>query len=317
MEKRTRSWRRGGRRALLGTLAALVGAAGLTACAVPDPVLPQYPPVGPVRVATSEVIGHEVVTDIYGLALRRAGALVQFGEPGGTTEDAYGRVVSQESNFTTGYTGVIAAEADGAAGAATSSEAVFEEMESALPDGLVAGPMAKAQDKPGLFVSQHTRDTLGIARMSDLAGKCGTLRLGASSANATDEDLRRALRGYDCAFADVTTRFSSPYDVREAVRGGTIGTGAAYSTDPVLFPGDMVFLDDDRELVRAQNLVPVFAEGLLGDEQMAALRKVSTKLTTREVVSLNAAVESGRTPPIVAASGWLNANGFDTPLDSG
>jgi len=305
--------------AAVGGLVVGIGAAVLGGCAVPDPVLPQYPDVGPVKVTSSSVIGHEVVTDIYGLALRRAGALVEFTDSEGSTSDAYDRVASGDAGFTTAYTGQLLSDLEGATGegSPTSEEGVRDAMVDALPEGLVAGPMAKAEDKPEVFVTKHTQDTMGLSAMSDLAGRCGDLRLASTAANAEDPDLQQALRGYDCSFSSVDSSFTSPYDIRDTVRGGRAGAGIAFSTDPTLFPPDLIPLEDDRQLVRAQNFVPIFDEGLLGDDQMAALRKVSAKLTTQEVVSLNASVESGRTPAIVAASGWLNGNGFDSALDAG
>lgn len=304
----------------MGVCAAAVLALG--ACAVPNDMVPTYPSNVPLVVQPSELIEHEVLTDVYALALRREGVLVQIEEPAGTTTEATDEVLEGEANFTVGYSGQLLDDVAGANPAASSTTAmspveVYDELEASLPDSVSVGPAARGQDKPVVVVTEHTANTMGVRTMSDLSGKCGDLRLAASEANATDPAVRGALRGYGCQFSEVDNTFPNPAEIREALRRGDVGAGLAYSSDPSLFPPDMIRLDDDRNLIKAQTPVPLFTAGALSDEEQEVLAKVSRKMSTQEMTRLNANVESGRTHAIAAASGWLNDNGFESSLDAG
>ena len=294
----------------------------LAACAVPNDMVPTYPSNDPLTVAPSEVIGHEVLTDVYALALRRGGVLVEIAEPAGTTTDASDKVLDGESDFTIGYSGqllddVEGADSSAAADSAMSATEVYEQLEESLPESVSVGPAARGQDKPVVVVTEHTSTTMDVHAMSDLSGRCGELRLAVLPNTARAPDLRRALRGYDCQFSDVVTDYPNPTEIREALRRGEVGAGITYSSDPALAPPDMIRLDDDRNLIRAQTPVPMFTSGSLRDEDLEILAKVSRKMTTKEMITLNAAVESGRTHAIAAASAWLNDNGFESSLDAG
>ena len=301
---------------------AVAAAGALAACAVPNDMVPTYPSNDPLTVAPSEVIGHEVLTDVYALALRREGVLVEIAEPSGTTTDATDRVLSGASDFTIGYSGqllddVEGADSSGSADSAMSATEVYEQLEDSLPDDVSVGPAARGQDKPVVFVTENTSTTMDVRTMSDLSGRCDALRLAVSPQTARAPEVRSALRGYDCQFSDVVTDYPNPTEIREALRRGDVGAGITYSSDPALFPPDMIRLDDDRNLIRAQTPVPVFASGSLSEEDQEVLAKVSRKMTTQEMITLNSAVESGRTHAIAAASAWLNDNGFESSLDAG
>ena len=294
----------------------------LGACAVPNDMVPTYPSNDPLVVQGSELIEHEVLTDVYALALRREGVLVQIEEPKGTTTEATDEVLDGEADFTVGYSGQLLDDVEGASSTGSASSAmsavqVYDELTKALPDTVTAGPAARGQDKPVVVVTEHTASTMGVRTMSDLAGKCGDLRLAASEHNALDPAVRNALRGYDCQFSDVDNNFPNPGEIREALRRGDVGAAIFYSSDPSLFPPDMIRLDDDKNLIKAQTPVPLFTAGALSDDAQKTLAKVSRKMTTQEMIKLNANVESGRTHAIAAASGWLNDNGFESSLDAG
>ena len=309
------------RRVRVGVCAA-AATSTLAACAVPNDMVPTYPSRDALTVAPSEVIGHEVLTDVYALALRREGVLVEIAEPSGTTTGATDKVLAGTSDFTIGYSGQLLDDVEGAdysasADAPMSATEVYEQLEDSVPDTVSVGPAARGQDKPVVVVTEHTSTTMGVRTMSDLSGRCDDLRLAVSPQTAHAPEVRSALRGYDCQFSDVVTDYPNPTEIREALRRGDVGAGITYSSDPALFPPDMIRLDDDRNLIQAQTPVPVFTNGSLSEEDQEVLAKVSRKMSTKEMSKLNAAVESGRTHAIAAASGWLNDNGFESSLDAG
>ena len=131
------------RRVRVGVCAA-AATSTLAACAVPNDMVPTYPSRDALTVAPSEVIGHEVLTDVYALALRREGVLVEIAEPSGTTTDATDKVLAGTSDFTIGYSGQLLDDVEGADSSASadspmSATEVYEQLEDSLPDTVSVG----------------------------------------------------------------------------------------------------------------------------------------------------------------------------------
>lgn len=292
--------------AVAGVMACVMTAA---ACSVPNEVIPAHEKTPVITFALSDTIEHEIVTEIYAFALKREEYRIEMLVPDGTTAEAYDKVVAGDAGFTVVYTGDVLRRSDPENPAVASAD-VYAAMRGVLPSGVEAGEMSPAQDKPAVVVTEHTSETLGLQTMSDLQGRCGELKLAATPNIAVDPEIRTALRGYDCQFADVDTGMERPGDVVFRLREGTAGAGLINSTDPTLYPQDMITLSDDRELVPAQNLVPVFADGVLTEQARKLVDEISAKLTTAEVASINAAAESGKVPMVTVANAWLDDNGF-------
>lgn len=286
-----------------------VAAAMATGCSVPNEVIPAHEKTPIISFALSETIEHEIVTEIYAFALKREEYRVQMLVPSGTSGEAFDAVAEGNAGFTVAYTGDVLRRYHPDS-TAVRPEDVYAAMRQSLPEELEAGQATPAEDKPAVVVTEHTSQTLGLRTMSDLEGRCGTLRLAATPQIALDPDIRTALRGYDCQFAEVDNSLPRPGDVVFRLREGTAGAGLIYATDPTLFPPDMITLGDDRELVPAQNLVPVFARDGLDDAARELVDEISAKLTTAEVAALNAAAESGKVPVVTVANAWLDDNGY-------
>lgn len=279
-------------------------------CAVPNPIIPTHENQPVITVAVAETIEHEIVTQLYAFALSRAGYRVQIGQPQGDSAAAYAAVTSGQASMTVVYTGDVVRRAPGGADAPAPLNPAdsYAAMLAALPPSLTAGEPSRAEDKPAAVVSRNTSITWGLRTMSDLSGRCEQLRLASTPAIALEDDIRSALRGYDCQFASVDNSKPRPRDVVDALRAGTAGVGLVYSTDPVLYPDDIVTLTDDQHLVAAENMVPVFATGMLNDEERDVIDAVSAVLTTDDVTTLNAQVESGRVPVVAVVTNWLTDN---------
>jgi osmoprotectant transport system substrate-binding protein len=104
----------------------------------------------------------------------------------------------------------------------------------------------------------------------------------------------------------------------EALKGGNIGVGLLFTSDPAIAAEGFVLLADDRGLQLADNLVPVVRDELVEADPLAAdvLNGIMAKLSQAELTGLNKAViVDGQTPAEVAAA-WLQANGFMGDVDS-
>lgn len=93
-----------------------------------------------------------------------------------------------------------------------------------------------------------------------------------------------------------------------ALKGGDADIAVAFSNSPYVDDPDLVVLEDDRAMLAADNIVPVFRRSLLtlhGTAIADALDDLSALLTPEAVQGLDGAVGGGQTPD-EAARNWLD-----------
>ncbi|MGC5413244.1 glycine betaine ABC transporter substrate-binding protein, partial [Streptomyces sp. DT225] len=74
---------------------------------------------------------------------------------------------------------------------------------------------------------------------------------------------------------------------------------------------DLVFLDDDKKLQNADNVLPVLNAKDAGDQEIAdALGKLTGALTTEDLAQLNRKVDAERAKPADVAREYLQSKGL-------
>ena len=306
-----RTQQRGGvGRGAATVVAALTLLAPLTGCQTGDSVIATHSDDPLVVIETADFGEVELVGAILSNALTREGYRVSLRSQAGTQEQVLDAVTSGDADLTVGFTGELLARHDRSS-TARSSEEVYTAMMAALPEGVTAGDPAPAEDAPAYVVSRHTSETLGLRVMSDLAGRCGQLGLGARAEVLADTELSQQVgQAYDCSFGRREELPSNPREVARALESGRVGVGVVQSTDPVLSLPDMVRLTDDAEAITAQNLVPVFAKGSLSRGQLDLVNRIFGELTDEGLQELLRGVEYGTATPAALATYWLDEHGY-------
>jgi osmoprotectant transport system substrate-binding protein len=99
----------------------------------------------------------------------------------------------------------------------------------------------------------------------------------------------------------------------QALAAGYIGAALLFTTDPSISARHLVVLADDHGLQPAENVTPLVrrdAVARYGPSLLAVLNKVSARLDTGTLRSLDARVEmAGQNARLVARS-WLRARGL-------
>ncbi len=179
--------------------------------------------------------------------------------------------------------------------------------------GLVALDPARAQNQNGFVLTTSTATELGVRTLSELREHAASLRFG-----GPQECPRRPLclaglqRTYGLRFADVVPLDAGGPLTLQALRNGLVDIALLFSSDGALDEPGLVLLADDRSLQPPEQIVPVVHAATVdrfGQRLVEALDGVSTRLTTRDLRAMNAAVASGRTPEDVARE-WLRDQGL-------
>jgi osmoprotectant transport system substrate-binding protein len=180
--------------------------------------------------------------------------------------------------------------------------------------GLVAARPAPAQDANALVVTAATAARYGLRSIADLATAApGLIFGGPPECPGRAYCLPGLRRVYGLRFKSFTPLDAGGPLTLQALEAGYIGAALLFATDPRIPARHLVVLADDRGLQPAENITPLVRREVIaryGPRLLTTLNKVSARLDTGTLRSLDASVEiAGQNPRLVAGS-WLRAHGL-------
>jgi osmoprotectant transport system substrate-binding protein len=180
--------------------------------------------------------------------------------------------------------------------------------------GLVAGRPAPAQDANAIVVTAATAARYGLRSIADLARIAPRLVFGGPpECPGRAYCLPGLKRVYGLRFKAFTPLDAGGPLTLQALEAGYIGAALLFTTDPSIPARHLVVLADDRGLQPAENITPLVRRSVIArysPSLLAVLNRVSARLDTGTLRTLDARVEiAGRNPRLVAG-GWLRARGL-------
>ena len=170
---------------------------------------------------------------------------------------------------------------------------------------------SEAVDTNAFAVTEETAEDLGLESLSDLEGQDDLVLGGFQDC----EENAFCLPGLERVYGvDLSANFT-PLDatlVGDALSSGDIDVGVITSTDGRIEEEGWVVLEDDEEMLAADNVFPVFTQELLdayGDTLTGVLDEVNGNLTTEGLTELNRQYDVDKEDADVIAEEWLADNG--------
>ena len=276
---------------------------------------PTAPGDGPTIVIGAQDFGESaILAEIYGQALSDAGYPVQQQSLGGFRDLVYTAFESNDINFTAEYAASALEFLNGFAGEATGDiDETAELFRAQLTErGLTALDASPAVDSNSFVVTPETAEELALVNVSDLTED---LTLGGPPDCPDNAGCIPGLievYGIDLSENFVPLDGGGPLTVA-ALEGGEIDVAILFSTDGVIADKGWVVLNDDQQLINADNIIPVVSDNVVdayGDDLVALVNSVSAALTTEELTELNRQFNVDKDDADDVAAGWLEANGF-------
>jgi osmoprotectant transport system substrate-binding protein len=176
---------------------------------------------------------------------------------------------------------------------------------------MVAFEPADAINVNAFTVTSDTAEELGLETLSDLAANGTDLTLGAPQDCAENAYCLIGLQ--EVYGVDMSANFTPLGDsglVATALDEGEIDVGVLFSTDGYLAEGesDFVVLEDDQEMLAADNIVPVTTQEVGdegGDELTELVNAITAEITTEELVELNRLFDIENEDADAIAEEWL------------
>ncbi|MEO8095239.1 MAG: ABC transporter substrate-binding protein, partial [Pseudolysinimonas sp.] len=181
------------------------------------------------------------------------------------------------------------------------------------PLGLTALDLAPGQDADALVVTPEFAAANNLTTIADLAPIASTLTFGA---NTEFEGRPYGRTGLDSVYGVTGWKFKAIDDyggpgTLSDLLANNIQVADIYTTTPSIKQNNLVVLQDPKNLIAAQNIVPLLNSAFASDQISALLNAVSAKLSTEELLNLNEESSSDAKPAAAdLATEWLTSNGF-------
>ncbi|WP_207344890.1 ABC transporter substrate-binding protein [Arthrobacter sp. E3] len=307
------------RRAVLGAAAGLSVALAVTACGGGNPLASDSSaPGGNGSSGSSVVVGSAnfpesaTVAEIYAGALNAAGVTATTKLNIGAREVYIKAVEDGSIDLVPDYSGNLLGYLDPKTTAKTAEE-VLAALPAVMPDGLSVLDAAKAEDKDAMVVTAETAAKYNLKSIEDMAKVCSELAIGAPPEFATRPyGLPGLKENYGCVPAKFTpvSDGGGPLTVK-ALLNDEIQVADIFTTSPAIPANKLVVLTDPKNNWLAQQVLPVVKTATVNDAAKAALNKVSSLLTTEDLIKLNDQVSGDqKMDPKDAAAGWLKDKGI-------
>jgi osmoprotectant transport system substrate-binding protein len=177
----------------------------------------------------------------------------------------------------------------------------------AVPAGLTVLKPAPAEDKDSLNVTAAFAEENGVKTIADLA-KVDGLRL---AANPEFKQRAYGIPGLEKVYGITGIAFTPISDgggpaTVKALVSGKVDVADIYSTTPSISANKLVTLEDPKNLIAAQNVVPLIRKDKATAEVTRVLDAVSAALTTEELLELNEANQGeDKEAPAALAKEWV------------
>ncbi len=274
-----------------------------------------------VVVGSADFPESKILAEIYAQALEANGFTVGRQLGIGSRETYIPALQDHSIDLIPEYTGNLLRYFDPQA-MATAPDAVELALYRTLPGDLALLTPSPASDVDTVTVSAETARRWNLKTIADLAPHSAEVKFGAPSEflNRTEGiPGLKANYGLDISpnnFVAISDG-GGPATVR-ALADGTVVAADIFSTSPAIPQNNFVALEDPENNFPAANVVPLASSQKMSAELKRVLDAVSAKLTTQDLVELNAAV-SGNSglDPKDASQKWLQGKGFDKPIPGG
>jgi osmoprotectant transport system substrate-binding protein len=255
-------------------------------------------------IGSADFTESQLIASIYSQALQSAGVGVEEQFNIGSREVYIAALKDGSIDLVPEYSGALLKYLDEKS-TATTTEAVQAELTTKLPEGISMLKPSAAQDKDVLAVTKATAEKYNLKKISDLQPVAGELVLGGPPEWKTRVNGVVGLRDvYGLNFKEFVSLDAGGTLTMTALVNNQVQAADLFSTDPGLATNNLVALEDDKSLFAAENVVPVIKTAKKNDTITKTLDAVSDKLTTEDLISMNAEAAKGTNLSDIAKK-WL------------
>jgi osmoprotectant transport system substrate-binding protein len=265
---------------------------------------------GTVVVGSANFPESALLAEIYAGALGAKGITVQKKLNIGSRETYIPALKDGSIDLIPEYTGVLDQYFNKNA-KATTADAVYAELQAAVPATMTVLDKSAAEDKDAVVVTKNTAAKLSLKSIGDLGPQAKNLTLGGPPEWKTRPTGVPGLKKvYNLDFKTFRPLDAGgPLSV-QALKNGQVDAVNLFTTDPSVAANGFVILNDPKSLFAAQNVVPLITKSKVTPTISAALNAISAKLDTATLGQLVKEVVIDKKDPAAVAKEFLAKNGL-------
>ena len=251
----------------------------------------------------------EVLAQIYGSALKSAGATVEYRLKLGNREVVAPALEKGEIDMVPEYLGNYLGFLDKSQTKGQPTPQALKALQTtAAAKGITVAEASSAANSDVIAVTKDFAAKNGLKTISDLKKLPAPIILAGPSECATRETCLLGLRstyGLDVAFTTTGSDAGGPI-TKKTLDDGTAQIGRLFSSDPdTAKGGKYVVLEDDKVFQQPGNIVPVLLTDKATPALLEVLNKVSEALTTEKLAELNEKTDTDKEDPAAVAAEFV------------
>ena len=259
-------------------------------------------------IGSQQYYSNEIIAELYAQALESRGWTIERSYQIGQREIYLPELASGRIDLVPEYLGNLLQYYDKEATAKTPQQ-ITAALRDKVPAGLMVLEPAAASDQDSYNVTAATAQKHGLKSIADLK-KLGSVKV-AGNSELTKRPYGpaglKSVYGVDATVLPVEDS-GGPLTVKALV-DGKVQVADIYSADPSIKARELVTLADPENLVLPQNVVPVVSPRV-GADAGSVITLVNSRLTTDELVQLNAQSVAEQKSSAVIAKAWLAKEGI-------
>lgn len=298
-------------RRIIAGVAALGLTASLAACGSDPFGSDEKVSLGTITIGSQGFAESDILAQLYGQVLADNGYSVDYELSIGSRETFIPALQDGSIDLIPDYAGNLLYGADPEA-TATSTVDVMSALPSVLePLGLIVADSAQAEDADALVVTKEFAEEHSLESIADLAPIAKKITIGANTEfegrSYGRDGLASVYKVKGWTFKAIDD-YGGPGTLSDLL-AGNIQVADIYTTTPSIKANDLVVLTDPKNLIAAQNVVPLFNTDAYSVAVANLVNRVSNILTTEELMTLNEiSVGDSKPSPEKVAKDWLVEN---------
>jgi osmoprotectant transport system substrate-binding protein len=264
-----------------------------------------------VTVGSNNFAESDILAEMYGQVLAHAGYPVNYKLDVGARQVLQAAMPSQ-IQVAPEYVGSLLSVYLGGTGSSDPAAEFAEDNTRLAPKKLTLVAYSPAADQNAFVVTKATADKYHLVNVSDLKNVTTKLTLGGPPECPTSPLCLQGLQnvyGLSLNFQPIGVCDSA---TAQALQQGRVDIAELCSTQSVIAQNGWVVLNDDKHLEQADNITAEVSTALLSahPDIKTLLTGVTSKLTTGQLVTLDADVEISHQDASTVARTWLSTNGL-------
>jgi osmoprotectant transport system substrate-binding protein len=269
---------------------------------------------GKVIVGSADFPESQLLAQIYGQALAKAGFDIDYQLAIGAREVYYKAIEGGEIDLVPEYTNsllsfVLRLKDPKALPTATNVEEQLTELAAALPPTLEVLAPSTAEDKDVIACTKEAADKYSLTDLSSLGKAAKDITIGGPPEFETRSPFGIAgfKQLYNAEFKSFVPLQVSA--VADALKAGQIDCGNLFSTMSVITTGGFVTLEDDKNTVPNEAVLPLVRKDIVTSQLESTLNGINEGLDTEKLKELMVKIEVDAAAPDVVAKEYLDSLG--------